>query len=170
MNNSDSISQTRSARSGRFGRAFARASCERGVAVVEFAVLLPVLLLIVLAIGDFGLAMNTYNNETQLANEGARLAVVNRNPGPGTLQSYIKSQGDTNDIRSNATVGICFPDGVSTVGHPVKVTVSITHTFLPFLKNMLPAHFASKTITGSATMRIEQNQTNDVYTANGCAS
>jgi Flp pilus assembly protein TadG len=170
VNHSDSVSQTRSARSGRIARALARAGCERGVAVVEFAVLLPVLLLIVLGIGDFGLAMNTYNNETQLANEGARLAVVNKNPGAGTLQDYIKSQGDTNDIRSNASVGICFPDGNDTVGHPVKVTVSITHTFLPFLTNMLPGHVASKTITGSAVMRLEQNHTDDVYSANGCAS
>ncbi len=126
------------------------------------------LLLIVLGVGDFGLAMNTYNNETQLANQGARLAVVNKNPGPGTLQEYIKSQGDTNDIQTNATVGICFPDGNATVGHPVQVTVSVVHTFLPYLQNVLPGHIASKTITGKAVMRLEQNPT--VYSANGCAS
>ena len=67
---------------------------------MEFAVLVPVLLLIVFGTADFGLAMNTYNNETQLANEGARLAVVNKNPGPGSLQADIKSQGDTADIRT----------------------------------------------------------------------
>jgi Flp pilus assembly protein TadG len=152
---------------GRLARAVARARCQRGVAVVEFAVLVPVLLLLVLGIGDFGLAMNTYNNETQLANQGARLAVVNKNPGPGTLQEYIKSQGDTADIRANASVGICFPDGNATVGHPVKVTVSIAHSWLPFLKNVLGLS-ATTTITGSAVMRLEQNPTN--YTANGCAS
>jgi hypothetical protein len=164
----DSPNQTQQGTGNPLARAFAHARRERGVAVVEFAVLVPVLLLIVLGIGDFGLAMNTYNNETQLANEGARLASVNRNPGPGTLQEYIKSQGDTADIRANASVGICFPDGQSTVGHPVEVTVSLTHTFLPYLKNVLPGHIVSKTITGKATMRLEQNAT--AYGANGCAS
>jgi Flp pilus assembly protein TadG len=136
----------------------------------ELVGVVPVLLLIVLGIGDFGLAMNTYNNETQLANEGARFAVVNKNPGAGagqTLQQYVKSQGDTADIRTNATIGICFPDDVATVGHPVMVTVSINHTFLPYLKNVLPSHVVSKTITGRAVMRLEQNATN--YSANGCA-
>jgi hypothetical protein len=92
---------------------------------------------------------------------------VNKNPGPGTLQEYIKSQGDTADIRANASVGICFPDGNATVGHPVKVTVSIAHSWLPFLKNVLGLN-ATTTITGSAVMRLEQNPTN--YTANGCTS
>jgi Flp pilus assembly protein TadG len=140
---------------------------DAGVAVVEFAVLVPVLLLIVLGIGDFGLAMNTYNNETQLANEGARLAVVNRNPGGGTLQDYIKNQGDTADIRANATVDICFPDGTATVGHPVQVTVSVDHGWLPYLKNVLGIA-PSTTITGKAVMRLEQNPT--VYSAPACAS
>jgi Flp pilus assembly protein TadG len=146
---------------------FTFARCDRGVAVVEFAVLVPVLLLIVFGTADFGLAMNTYNNETQLANEGARLAVVNKNPGPGSLQAYIKSQGDTADIQNNATVGICFPDGVATVGHPVMVTVTIAHSWLPYLKNVVGLN-ATTTITGKAVMRLEQNPT--AYSANGCAS
>jgi TadE-like protein len=164
----DPVTQKHDGHSAGLRRVIAYAKRDRGTAVVEFAVLVPVLLLLVLGVGDFGLALNTYNNETQLANQGARLAVVNKNPGPGTLQEYIKSQGDTGDIRANASVGICFPDGNATVGHPVKVTVSIDHTFLPYLKNVLPGGVASKTITGSAVMRLEQNPTN--YTANGCAS
>jgi hypothetical protein len=169
MKRIDSANDSQPVSPVRLARTWARARCERGVAVVEFAVLVPVLLLIVLGIGDFGLAMNTYNNETQLANEGARFAVVNRNPGASggqSLQQYIKSQGDTSDIRTNASVGICFPDGHTTVGHPVMVTVSISHTFLPYLKNVLGIA-PSKSITGSATMRLEQNATN--YSSNGCA-
>jgi Flp pilus assembly protein TadG len=164
----DSANQGRQAGSAFLTKVRTFARRQSGAAVVEFAVLVPLLLLLVLGMADFALAMNTYNNETQLANQGARLAVVNKNPGPGTLQNYIKSQGDTNDITTNATVGICFPDGNATIGHPVEVTVSVVHTFLPYLKNVLPAHVASKTITGKAVMRLEQNAT--VYSANGCAS
>jgi Flp pilus assembly protein TadG len=163
----ESAKQTYRVGSACLAKALALARLERGVAVVEFAVLLPVLLLIVFGIADFGLGMNTYNNETQLANEGARLASVNKNPGSGTLQAYIKSQGDTADIQANATVGICFPDGTATVGHPVAVTVSIVHNWLPYLKNVMGLS-ASTTITGKAVMRLEQNPT--VYSPNGCAS
>jgi Flp pilus assembly protein TadG len=140
---------------------------ERGAAVVEFAVLVPVLLLIVFGVVDFGLAMNTVNNETQLANEGARWAVVDKNPGAGTLQDYIKSRGSTSQIREDAAVCISFPSSSTNVGDPVLVTVSIEHTFIPYLKNVLPSHVASKTLTGSAAMRLEQTPTK--YAA-GCTT
>jgi Flp pilus assembly protein TadG len=144
--------------------ALALARCERGAAVVEFAVLVPVLLLIVFGIGDFGLATNTYNNETQLANEGARWAVVDANPGSGSLQDYIRSQGDTSQIRTGATVCIAFPSNPDTgtseqIGDPVQVTVSVDHEWLAFLKNVLLLPSPSTTITGSATMRLEQTPT-----------
>lgn len=138
-----------------------------GAAVVEFAILVPVLLLIVLGTADFGLAMNTYNNETQLANEGARWAVVDRNPGSGSLQEHIKSQGDTAEIRDEATVCITFPSGSQNVGDPVQVTVSVDFSWLPFITNKISGAGASTTLTGKAVMRLEQTPTN--YGA-GCTS
>src|SRR3954462_14142851 len=53
---------------------------ERGTAVVEFALVSIPLFLLVLGIVDFGRALNYYNNLTQLAAQGARSAVVDRNP------------------------------------------------------------------------------------------
>jgi Flp pilus assembly protein TadG len=46
---------------------------DRGAAAVEFALLLPVLLLIVFGIIDFGRALNAQITLTQAAREGARL-------------------------------------------------------------------------------------------------
>src|SRR5438067_9774474 len=80
--------------------AFARR--RNGSAAVEFAVVLPVLLLMVFGILDFGRAMNYDNDATHLANEGARWAVVNFNPGSGSLPDYIKSQGDTQEMRDHS--------------------------------------------------------------------
>src|SRR5258708_19148189 len=47
-----------------------------GQAVAELALVLPVLLLVVLAIVDFGRFMNYWNDENHVANLGARAAAV----------------------------------------------------------------------------------------------
>jgi Flp pilus assembly protein TadG len=130
------------------------ARCERGLAVVEFAVLVPLLVLILFGIADFGLAMNSYNNQTQLANEGARYAAVNRVPSGSSLASYIKSQGDTDQIRNDSQVCVKLL-GSNKVGQPVEVTVSLPFDWavgsMPII-GTLP----KPTIVGSAVMRMEQ--------------
>jgi Flp pilus assembly protein TadG len=156
----------------RLARALELALRRNGTAVIEFAVVLPVLLLIVLGTADFALAMNTYNNETQLANEGARWAVVNSNPGSGSLQNYIKSQGDTGDIQQHAIVCITFPANPATgtsgqVGDPVQVTVSLAFKWLSYITNSIPSAGLQTTIVGNAVMRLEQLPT--TYGA-GCSS
>ncbi len=117
---------------------------------------------------DFGKAFNYWNDMTHLANEGARWAVVNKNPGgpDDTLQQYVAKQADTPELETGGTssipdaldVEVCFPSGSDQIGEPVKVTVKTDYHFLPFLaKNW---GFASKTISGSSTMRLEANPTN----------
>ena len=49
---------------------------DRGAAAVEFALLLPVLLLLVFGIIDFGRALNAQVTLTQAAREGARMAAL----------------------------------------------------------------------------------------------
>jgi Flp pilus assembly protein TadG len=49
---------------------------DRGAAAVEFALLLPLLLLLVFGIIDFGRAINAQITLTQAAREGARLAAL----------------------------------------------------------------------------------------------
>ena len=51
-------------------------SADRGAAAVEFALLLPLLLLIVLGIIDFGRMLNAQVTLTQAAREGARLVAL----------------------------------------------------------------------------------------------
>jgi Flp pilus assembly protein TadG len=60
----------RNAKTRRFGRD------ERGAAMVEFAIIAPVLLLLVFGIVDFGRYFFLYNNLTNSAREGARLGAV----------------------------------------------------------------------------------------------
>jgi len=53
------------------------ANRDRGAAMVEFALLLPLLLLLLFGIIDFGRALNAQITITQAAREGARLAALN---------------------------------------------------------------------------------------------
>jgi Flp pilus assembly protein TadG len=148
---------------------------ENGTAVVEFALVLPILLVLLIAMLDFGKAFNYWIDETQLSSAGARWAAVNRNPAAtGTLQEYIQSQADTNELRGGGTssvpnsvqVCITFPRGGTTaIGDPVKVEASVTYNWLPLLTSDLPlvghALKASNiTISDSATMRLEALPTN----------
>lgn len=126
---------------------------EDGTAIVEFAFVVPVLLILVLGILDFGKAMNYWIDQNHLASTGARWAAVNKNPGPGsTLQQSVRLQGDTAQLRDGARVCIRFPNGAA-VGQPVEVKMSFDYAWLPFIANRLD--IATTTITGTATMRLE---------------
>src|SRR5213592_3080182 len=73
---------------------------ERGVALVEFALVLPLLLLVVLGIVDFGKAFGYKNQETHLANEAARYAVVNGCTACGaqTINAFVKSEATPSEL------------------------------------------------------------------------
>ena len=138
---------------------------EDGQALVEFALVLPVLVLLLFGMLDFGKAYNYWNDANHLTAEAARFAVVNRKPDPGnaaTLQMQIRQQADTVELRNgglSATAGqvcVTFPNGTSNVGDPVRVTMEFTYDFLAMLD------FASKTITASSTMRLEATPSNYV--------
>jgi Flp pilus assembly protein TadG len=140
---------------------------ERGSALVEFTLLLPVLLLILFGVLDFGRAINYWIDESQLAGVGARYAAVDRNPGPGaTLQESVLGQADTQELRDGGTSSVpspaqfCidFPNGSSNVGDPVEANVSVDYNWLPFLGDQVG--FATTTMTSSATMRLEQAPSN----------
>jgi hypothetical protein len=57
---------------------------ERGTALVELALVLPLLLIVLLGMLDFGKAFNEWISQTHLASEGARLAAVNYCPSPSS--------------------------------------------------------------------------------------
>src|SRR5215203_7105534 len=146
---------------GRLGR-------ERGQSMVEFALLLPFVLLLVLGMLDLGKAMHYRNDLTHLSNEAARFAAVNKNPGPeATLEESIRSQASSEELKNGGSPGedgtttqplevlICFPDGTNStdyeIGDPVKAIVRSNYKFLGFLGFGL-----DKAITGTSTMRLEK--------------
>jgi Flp pilus assembly protein TadG len=140
---------------------------ERGQSMVEFAIVLPVLLLFILGIIYFGRFEDYANQGTQLAEEGARQAAVNFNPpGSGTLDAYILSQAQpelqagSSDVTTPAKAFVYYPTGSSNaVGNTVRACVTFTMSFSPLLKIAGPV-----TVTQTATMRIEQLQTSAAWT------
>jgi len=144
-----------------------RRTREAGTAVVEFALIVPLLLLVVFGILDFGRALNYLNDSTQLARAGARWAIVDKpfsnldkwddTTCTTSLQQCIKDNGVTGEMRDATTVCIDFMGNTDPqVGDPVKVTVTVDFTWLPFIGENGPLGVASSTMTGSAVMRLEQ--------------
>jgi Flp pilus assembly protein TadG len=148
---------------------------ETGTALVEFALVLPVLLVVLLGVADFGRAFNHWIDSTHMANVGARYAAVNKNPGvpPQTLQAYVVDQASTDDLQDGVEVCIEFrnadgsPNTNPQVGDSVTVNVSSTFSWLDYLVGEIDGFPADTDITGSATMRLEAKPTN--YGA-GCST
>jgi Flp pilus assembly protein TadG len=77
---------------GRMIRKRTRWRDDRGAAAVEFALVLPILILLLFGIIEFARAWNVRQTLTDAAREGARVAVVNNQIVPaGTLVTRVDS-------------------------------------------------------------------------------
>jgi hypothetical protein len=134
-------------------RVFRRARDERGSQVVELAVVMPFVLLVLLAIVDFGKAFNYWQTNTQVAASGARAGAVNHWPAGETLQQYIRTQiTATNELRQRSQICVAFPDGNSNVGSRIEVKIKVDYP-LPLVNSFgvaPPLH-----LRGGADNRIE---------------
>jgi len=136
---------------------------ESGQSLVEFAVVLPIFIVLILGILYFSRYENYANQETQLAEQGARWAAINVNPGASntpsqTLQQYIQSQASpelasgSGDVTTPVQAWIYYsPSGQTAT---VRVCVTATVTF------PTPIGVPSTVIVESASMHTEQLRTN----------
>lgn len=138
--------------------------------MVEFAIVLPVLLMIIAGILSFGRYMNYASQQTQMAAQAARWAALNVNPSSTlTLQNYVQAQatGELQAGSSSVTTAVkvylyTYPKTAATTpGTPVVACVISTVSLLPMLNTV-----TSMQIVESATMRIEQAQTSAAWTPN----
>jgi Flp pilus assembly protein TadG len=111
---------------------------ERGAALVEFALVVPFLMLIMCATIDFGLAVYTLNNLTAAVREGGRFAAT-RNP-PVTandaavnlrVYNYIAGMGNNGmtPAQVQATITNTAPNAAGDI--TVKITGYIYKPFTP---------------------------------------
>ena len=82
---------------------FAHRRRSAGQSLVEFALVVPLFLLLVMALMDLGLAVFSYNSITNAAREGARLAIVNQDTTKITTRATQQSA-----VARNPTVTVAF--------------------------------------------------------------
>ena len=127
----------------------AMARKERGATLVEFAVLAPLLILLLFGIIDFGWAMGNYNDVRHGAREAARLAAVNA----GSEAVMATMTCNAMDMARGATV--TFTDGATgAVGEQAVVSVTAPLSSISGL-NMISV-FLPPNLTSTVRIRLEQ--------------
>lgn len=121
-----------------------------GQALIEHVLTLPLLLLAVVGIFDFGRAILYYNTLAEAAREGARYAMVHgansatpSGPGSGSytapnrdtaVEAAVKRFGIGLD-HSQMTILATWPDGDNKAGH--RVSVEVDYAYVPLTTMIL---------------------------------
>jgi Flp pilus assembly protein TadG len=124
--------------------------------MVEFVVILPVLLLVLVAIYQFGQVFVNYMDVTSAAREGARKAAVSRTSGTCAavdalaVSSAQSAASDLNTGSLGVTVTRTCTNNVYVQGGDVTVTATY-----PYSVSILGMVVSSGTLSSATTMRIE---------------
>lgn len=123
---------------------------EKGQSLVEFAILLPFLLLLLMGILEFGIMLNSYLTINNAAREGARLGIVaGSNIEIKELITNISPNLDT----KNLTVNITPSEGSRKSGGTIAVEVIYNYQVtIPIISNIIHNVVVLKAQT---SMRIE---------------
>lgn len=135
------------------------ARCRKGQALVEFALVLPLLMLLILGIVEFGRAWNAKQILTDAAREGARLSVV----GDPTITDTSQVNPSIRTIIAlagldSSTVTISYPDGFKTgTGNVTSVMVSLPFQFVVLhrLVQLVTSSNGTMVLSTTARMRNE---------------
>lgn len=133
---------------------------ERGAELVEFALVLPLMLIVITGIVDFALLLRSYEVTTNAAREGARVAVL-PGYGPATatarVAQFINAGGGGTNFTTTVTP-VPLNLGAGYTGNGVRVAVQYTHEFLflGWILGLIDGTFdSSVTYTTAAVMRSE---------------
>lgn len=89
----------------------ARRGGARGQALMEFALVIPLVILMLLGLFDFGRAIYAFNTVSNAAREAARVAIVN--PDEAAIQAEAASQAIALGIVSTAVIVEFWEAGLS---------------------------------------------------------
>jgi Flp pilus assembly protein TadG len=124
--------------------------------MVEFVVILPVLLLVLIAIYQFGQVFVNYMDVTSAAREGARKAAVSRSAGTCAAVDALavsSAQSAASDLNtSNLTVTVTRTCTNNAYVQGGDVTVTATY---PYSVSIMGLVVSSGSLSSSTTMRIE---------------
>lgn len=128
---------------------------ERGQAMVEFALVLPIFMLLIFGIVDFGMGFHTWITVTNSAREGARLGAVR-----GTQAQIVQRVQDTSDTLDSANMTVTVTNAGGDSGESVVVDVDYEYTLITPLDNILGLVSGGSvgptmTFSSTADMRLE---------------
>ncbi len=128
-------------------------SGQRGTALIEFALVLPMLVVITFLVVDFGRAFYVKNLLEQASREGARRLAVGSSAAAATsITRYVASASGIDSTKVTVVALENDPSG------PNQVRVTVTHQFnwlYPGVFKLLGASASSSTLTGTCAMRRE---------------
>jgi Flp pilus assembly protein TadG len=133
----------------------ARRRRERGAALVEAAITVPIILLFSVGIFEFGRAYQTWQVLTNAAREGARLAVINGTTDADVvarMRSYMTAgklpNAATAAVNVNRAVALTGPDTAS------QITINYPFQFMvlnPVVRLVTPSSRVGSPITMQST-------------------
>ncbi|WP_347900451.1 TadE/TadG family type IV pilus assembly protein [Pseudomonas purpurea] len=143
-------------------RGFKSSQTQRGLAMVELVITLPLLLLLLFTFGEFGRMLFQYNSLMQASRDAGRFvagqawnATLGKVDLSATLQSQTKSVA-VYGIPANPNGYPAVVPGLTTGNVSVAavgtdhVQVSITYTFVPVIGSALPAFYGQSVPLGLA--------------------
>jgi Flp pilus assembly protein TadG len=135
------------------GRRSHRIASEKGQTLVEFALVAPLLLVLLLGIFQGGVAFNHYLVVTDAARAGSRQAIIARISGISIASIQQTARNAATDLNSSkVSVSVTDPTDptLQTAGSSVTVTVSY-----PYSINLLGWVVSTGSLTSSMTDRLE---------------
>ena len=128
---------------------------ERGQGMVDFVLVLPIFLLLVFAIMDFGLGLHAWLTVTNSAREGARLGAVR-----GTEPQIVQKVQDTATSLDKSKMTVTVTNAQGTPGQSVVVNVDYQYNLITPLSKIMGIVSKGKigptlTFSSKADMRLE---------------
>ena len=122
----------------------------RGQSLLEFALVLPILLLLFFGIIEFGIIFSDNLIISQAAREGARVGVVGGSD--EEIVNTVEHIAGTLD-QNHLQIAISPPEGERTRGNSLKVEVRYSVQIMtPFMAEIIPNPYP---LSAAVTMRVE---------------
>jgi Flp pilus assembly protein TadG len=123
---------------------------ERGQALTEFVLALPILAVLLFAVVQFGSVLNEWVEVSQAARVGARTASVSRKSGDVDTKAIAAARASVSKVDEDDLDIEVTPDGAWSKDSPVTVRVSY-----PYEVNLLGLGLKSGTMSSEATARMQ---------------
>ena len=127
---------------------------QRGVAIVEFTIVLPILIVLILVVAELGRAFLQFNALTRAARDSARFVAANALNGQSQTIDVSSSAAVYSDAQHLVVFGHVGSSGTAlvpglvpgdvTIANPAgtnDITVNVSYTYQPMLGAVIPGLF-----------------------------